>query len=445
MSQRTPPLLSVRPTRALVDEKFTVLVENLPHAAPVTLHALHHSEDGDYWEAYGHYISDHRGVVNVAEDLSFGGTYVGKEQMGLLWSMRPEPGSRTGLRLRKLEVTSPMLVHISVYGGHITEGFRRQPPLASALTERWYMAPGVKRIQIKDRGVRGTLFIPPGPGPFPGLLDMWGGGGGLLEYRSALLASHGYVSLALEYFSPGELKTAGLQQRYFEEAFLLMRDHPQVIPDRVGIFGLSLGTILAIYLAAESKKVQPHCCVCISGHHFVSTGVTIEQASFADPMESAVGTGLAMTFAETKTRFDENNYRIWRDVNLPVPSDPAKKLDVTKIKCPMLVIVGDDDQNTPTEEAAEDMAQMMESGGNRHLLSKFVYPDTGHLIEPPYSPHFRASNFIVPTRKEKVIVLWGGRTKPHSDAQEDSWRKILAFLQHHMHSSSSAVLPRARM
>ena len=51
---------------------------------------------------------------------------------------------------------------------------------------------------------------------------MWGGGGGLLEYRSALLASHGYVSLALEYFSPGELKTAGLQQQYFEVCGVLL-------------------------------------------------------------------------------------------------------------------------------------------------------------------------------------------------------------------------------
>ena len=41
-----------------------------------------------------------------------------------------------------------------------------------------------------------------GPGPFPGLLDLWGGGGKLVEYRSALLASHGFASLALDYLTP---------------------------------------------------------------------------------------------------------------------------------------------------------------------------------------------------------------------------------------------------
>ena len=32
-----------------------------------------------------------------------------------------------------------------------------------------------------------------------------------------------------------------------------------------------------------------------------------------------------------------------------------------------------------------------------------------------------------------VVMLWGGQTKPHADAQEDSWEKILAFLQQHLY------------
>lgn len=41
-----------------------------------------------------------------------------------------------------------------------------------------------------------------GPGPFPGVLDLWGGGGKLVEYRAALLASHGFASMALDYMTP---------------------------------------------------------------------------------------------------------------------------------------------------------------------------------------------------------------------------------------------------
>uniref|UniRef100_A0A8C9Y2P0 Uncharacterized protein n=1 Tax=Sander lucioperca TaxID=283035 RepID=A0A8C9Y2P0_SANLU len=407
MSDTVAPMLSVFPSRALVDENFKVVVENLPPGSPVTLHSLHQCEDKHYWEAYGHYISNHRGTVSVTDDLSFGGTYTGKEAMGLLWSMRPVPGSREGLRLRKRNVCSPLLVNISVYRGHVVEGFREQAPLASSLTERWYMAPGVQRIEIREKGVRGTLFLPPGPGPFPGLLDIWGGGGGLVEYRSALLGSHGYASLALEYFAPGELKSSDLEFNYFETAFNIVKDHPQVMPDKVGIFGLSLGAILTLLLAAESSIIK---------------------------VIGLMGRIICDGRRSPKIRLDENNYEIWRDMGLPIPDDLADKIDVGRINCPVMVVNSHDDQNWATVESSEDMAQMMRAAGNLHLLTRLYYPDAGHLIEPPYTPHFRATKFVK-DKKEKVILLWGGQTKPHSDAQEDSWKKILAFLEQNLYSS----------
>ncbi|KAG7262442.1 hypothetical protein CRUP_037841 [Coryphaenoides rupestris] len=108
-----------------------VMMMNLSPAAPVTLRCLHRSEDQNDWEA-----------------------------------------------LRKKHVDTPMVMVISVYGGHLVAGgFGGLPPLASVVVERWYMAPGVKRVEVAERGVTGTFFIPAGPGPYPGVLDIWGGGG----------------------------------------------------------------------------------------------------------------------------------------------------------------------------------------------------------------------------------------------------------------------------
>lgn len=55
-----------------------------------------------------------------------------------------------------------MLFHTSVYDGHITKGFSQLTALASCVIERWYVAPGVRRVTVQERGVQGTLFIPPG-------------------------------------------------------------------------------------------------------------------------------------------------------------------------------------------------------------------------------------------------------------------------------------------
>lgn len=41
-------------------------------------------------------------------------------------------------------------------------------PITGSSLEKSYMADGVQRIPVREGRVRGTLFLPPGNGPFPG-------------------------------------------------------------------------------------------------------------------------------------------------------------------------------------------------------------------------------------------------------------------------------------
>lgn len=121
------------------------------------------------------------------------------------------------------------------------------------------------------------------------MLDLWGMGGGLVEYRSALLASRGYASFTIAYIGHKDLPGPknrinvgdsyfkvggvlcicptqdGLQYMYYGEVFLncsiflfgqaafhLLRDHHQVCGDRIGIIGLSFGTYLCLRLAMQT-------------------------------------------------------------------------------------------------------------------------------------------------------------------------------------------------
>ena len=64
-------------------------------------------------------------------------------------------------------------------------------------------------------------YFPVGPGPFPAIVDMFGTAGGILEFRSALLASRGFVSYALPFFAFEDLPTTldNIQLEYFEVQF----------------------------------------------------------------------------------------------------------------------------------------------------------------------------------------------------------------------------------
>ncbi|XP_039523842.1 peroxisomal succinyl-coenzyme A thioesterase-like [Pimephales promelas] len=353
-------------------------------------------------------------------DESLGGTYEGTEPMGLLWSMRPAPGSPKGLRIRKRDILTPMVVHISVYSGHLSEGFSEEPPLATSVIERWHVAPGVKRINIREEEVQGTLFLPPGPGPFPGVLDLWGAGGGLVEYRSALLASHGFASMALDYFAPKGLRMQDVDIAYFEKAYQILKNHPLVQTDQLAVLGLSFGSIVTLSIVAYSNVIKPQCCVSINGSHLIPFDQNLFE--IIEEMKKNVD----------KLRGNDKNQVVHRDIFFSTSPDPPAKVDVGRIKCPLLLVTAGDDQAVPAVECAEDMEMMMEKAGSRHLVEVLTYPGAGHLIEPPYSPHFRATNFNLYLTKQKVVMLWGGQTQSHAYAQEDSWNKILAFLREHL-------------
>nr|XP_033941559.1 acyl-coenzyme A thioesterase 1-like [Pseudochaenichthys georgianus] len=181
--------------------------------------------------------------------------------------------------MRKMNVQTPMVVTISVYQGHQTEGFLDQVLLASVVVERWYMAPGVRRVPITDGKLTATLFLPSGPGPFPGLLDLWGGGGKLVEYRAALLASHGIASMALDYLTPQITKETGkmVDNDYFETAYRVLEQHPQILGSRIAMLGLSFGTTVTLGMAVYSQVVKLSCAVCISGSHVQPIGASVEQ------------------------------------------------------------------------------------------------------------------------------------------------------------------------
>ena len=160
--------ISVRPVSSLIDDKVRILVSGLGPKQTVTLEAKLLSDKGELFQSRAHFIADKDGEIDVFRDSSLGGSYSGVSPMGLLWSMKPAPGQRKGTRLIKSDVTKPYNIVLNCFDGHVTPNESSLQPLSSATFQKWYMADGVRRIPVREGRIRGTLFIPPGEGPFPG-------------------------------------------------------------------------------------------------------------------------------------------------------------------------------------------------------------------------------------------------------------------------------------
>jgi hypothetical protein len=98
--------------------------------------------------------------------------------MGLVWSMRARgtagPAAPTPVEDLTVAITAAGPGNRRAEGGFI----------------QTHLAPGVTRREIRERGLVGTLFTPPGPGPHPAIVMLAGSGGGIMEARAALFAAH---------------------------------------------------------------------------------------------------------------------------------------------------------------------------------------------------------------------------------------------------------------
>ncbi|OWF36221.1 acyl-coenzyme A amino acid N-acyltransferase 1-like isoform X2 [Mizuhopecten yessoensis] len=408
------------PDDVLVDERFAVHVKGLNQGDDVTIQAnICHDKDVLFTSA-GCFRADESGCVDVTKHESVSGNYTGVDAMGLIWSMERAPGQSPGLRPGTKDVSTPELVSLAVFKGHHTmeEISEKSPqPLSITDVQRWYKAREVEVIEVKQGSVRGRLFVPPGPGPFPGVIDMYGTAGGLVDSRAAMLASRGFVTLALAFFGYKDLPKSfwDLDLGYFKEAVHLISSHPSVIPDGIGILGLSKGGELAQLIAIHCPQVRAVVSIngfpCLSIVAIRNGDETLEPAA---PMDTS------------KLEFTRENYVIFK--NCVVPKENASFFPLWERDLPFLSICGSDDQLTDCRLQQRQYDDFPEE--HKDKIELVLYKGAGHLIEPPFTPVTQLAYH----KFFRMTFLIGGMREQHARAQEDAWNRIQTFFRTHLKS-----------
>ncbi|KAM4877786.1 acyl-coenzyme A amino acid N-acyltransferase 2-like [Thomomys bottae] len=416
--------LTATPESALADEPLAIQVTGLPPSQVVTLKASLTDERGKLFLSRAFYRANEAGQVDLERDPSLGGDYVGIHPMGLFWSLKPQ---RDWGRLLKRDVmNSPFWVTLDLYDSICFSDLPTDKPKASLVVQRWFSRPGVERKQIREGRIRGVLFLPPGEGPFPGIIDLFGGLGGLVEFRASLLAARGFAVLALAYFAYEDLPNSLLEidLEYFEEATNFLLAHPKIRRAGIGVISVSKGAEIGLAMACYLKQVVAT--ICINGSNAVCDfplkyrGLVVSPTlSAAERMQVHISGALCLRYIKGDPR---------KDVN------PQSLLPVEKAQGWLLFIVGENDQCLESRVHAEQAMEQLKSHGksNGRIL---LYPGAGHLIEPPFSPLCFASWL----RSSSLVYLWGGDPAAHAAAQEHSWGEIQKFFWQHLTQTTSKL------
>ncbi|XP_075041738.1 acyl-coenzyme A amino acid N-acyltransferase 1-like [Mixophyes fleayi] len=406
--------LEVSPEISLVDEPVKIQVCGLSPQQIITLRAWLKDERGNMFQSRAFYMSDKEGKVDLEHSPATGGDFHGVYPMGLFWSLKP---SKPFLRLIKRDVMgSPFQVHLEVYCHVELNPCPGYPATVTKVLERWYVSPGVQRLQVREGRVRGALFIPAGEGPFPGVIDLFGGFGGLIEFRSSLLASRGFACLALAYFRFDDLPKSldHVDLKYFEEAAHLLSSHPKVSRGGVGVVGVSKGADVALAMASYLPQVSAT--VCING----PIAVTNNTLSYGDLVQRGIPYQRERILITHSGAF--NCTRILGDISKPEHQDSIIPLE--RARGPILFLVGENDQSCDSLFFANESLVRAEKYNKKDVYVR-CYPGAGHLIEPPGSPFCPVS--VSPL--SQTPIMWGGELLAHCKAQEISWTEMQDFLR----------------
>nr|XP_018669878.1 bile acid-CoA:amino acid N-acyltransferase isoform X2 [Ciona intestinalis] len=368
--------------------------------------------------------------------------YTGVEPMGLFWAMESSPlNRRPHNRLTKLNVETPQVYFLTVYDNeihnlttfHQIKKEKNLKKLASTHIKRWFMAAGTKRITltVEKHGIHGTLFIPPGQGPFPGIIVMFGVVRATLEYKASLFASHGFAALALAFvdanglpkFDYGNLgNNVELQFEYFEMAVKFMSNHKDVNSKNLAVFGSSMSGPIALAIGTHLRGIT---CVV-----WVNSTIILQSISLMYKGKKLLSTA---TYDMEKWE-EEKMYRLMLRRTQQTPDDIMnqtfkdslikfyEKKDVA-----FLFVAGLEDANVPSEYHINQAENLLKLAN--HPNYKIVRcMGTGHLIEPPYTICNKShGSFGTP-----YFSNFGGSKIPHCRNQENVWKGILQFLQQNL-------------
>ncbi|XP_066914223.1 acyl-coenzyme A thioesterase 1-like [Clytia hemisphaerica] len=426
--------IDLSPTVSHVSKKIDITGNGFDPDSPITIQStLICSEEGFDFQSYAHTYTNKDGCFDLKTNESVGGTYTGVEDMGLFWSMEYQRKSYT--RAAFNNGLQDLLYSFKVYSDHINN-FEDITPLCESSIER-YLSNSVDRIPIKDKDIKGTLFIPKGAANAPAIITIFGGfkRGNTLEHFASYLAHQGFVTLALAFFGveglPKTYTESPVRMEYFEEAVEFLRQHDSVDVERVGVLGVSKGGDIAHAMMAHLPQIKAVCNM--NGSIACVESPTTYKEHRIEPLPS----DLSRVEMRSEGVIDIFNYF----ANVREHLYSVHKFEDSSAD--FLMVLGEQDRSWRMEEFANLAKEKMDAVGKTNYQFK-KYEHLGHMIELPYLPICLFDGH--PLVPKELKIFYGGEDKNLiSKDQVVLWDDVLNFFHTSLNTGNAGDRPKSKL
>ena len=377
-----------------------------------------------FLESYGEFAADASGNVDLDTQAPICGTYSEVDGMGLFWSMHFAEVSNSN-EAPDTTPLSPMRFTLTAHD--------KDEILATATLKRVWLFPTVSRVSVRENGLVATYFHHGDSNTRPGVIVFEGAQGGLHEHTAALLASHGYATLALAYYGTEYLPSdiVNIPLEYVESAIKWFVSQPGVSKEWMGVHGTSKGGELALLSASLFSEIKS--VVCVASWGIIFHGI---QARGSAKLPAAwTYRGQPVPYASEDNPYRAGkiapptsnlvSYRPWYNAHLSNEDIVSKAtIPVESIHGSILFISGEQDQMLDSVRVSALSMQRLREAHHPYHFEHLVYPEAGHAIRLPY----RLSTIHTQVPKvQQVTLVGGGDMYANAQASADSWERILQF------------------
>ncbi|HAP25254.1 MAG TPA: palmitoyl-CoA hydrolase [Achromobacter sp.] len=421
------PTLTITPADALIDVPRQIRVEHVAPGATVEITAFTR-RNGVVWQAQAAYTAGEDGVVDLTREAPVSGDYTGLSPMGLIWAQSPDDGKSR--EYFNHPVTDALVTDVvaRVEGAEARASFTQR--LASD---------GVTRVEVREEGLVGTLYLPAGsaPGSHPAVMILNGSGGGINEPRAALYASRGYAAFALAYFKAPGLSDyiSNTPLEYFQTGLRWLRKKVQPKHDFVAISGQSRGGELVLLLGATFPKEVSAVVAYVPG------AVVHSGQNACDPKIGREGPTWLLGGKPIPHVWENNRTATWAPFDEgPAPhrherailtalQDPdavaRARIRVEDIEGPVMLLSGTDDGSWPSSLYSKMVQDKLIDVQHPYPVKWLDYENGGHSILFPYVP---TTQLVYAHPVSGKISTSGGNPKDNARADQESWEGVTSFL-----------------
>jgi dienelactone hydrolase len=393
----------------LLDEPIPIIVSGLTPAAAVTVHL--HGGVNDAWTSSATFTADRDGRIDLTRMPPVKGSYHDVDAMGLFWSAERNQRSPAPATDEEEGTPPDRWTLTAEVGGAV---------VARASVRRRAVAADVGVSPVHSDGLVGMFYEPAGPGRHPAMLVLSGSGGGTppASNHAGGLASRGYAVLALAYFGVEGLprSLSNIPIEYFGTALQWLERQPSVDPKRIGVLGGSRGAELALLVGVAYPEVRT--VVAYMPSNVVWRGC-------CDPSAVVAWTASGRPIAAMSGRGMRGN---------ALDAERAE-IQVEAIRGAILLVSGKDDGVWDSAPMAERILARLRRNRFPYPFESLTYDHAGHAIARPY-----ASTMNLNGRRHPLtgrVIQLGGTPAGTAHASEDSWKKMLAFVDRNLRGLDS--------